>query len=216
LHEGATRGGRQVRVPRRPETGKFIVIQPWEYGHLPRAWVEAATQEADEVWIHSRFVRDPYVRSGVPAEKVRIIPLDFNPAIFRPDGPQAALATTKSVRFLFGAGALDRKGADLLLEAYLCAFSADDDVCLIVKDVATRTFYEGQTFATAFREAQRRAGAPEILYRDDDLTDAELAALYRSGTCFVLPYRAEGFAMPPLEAMACGLPVIVTAGGVTS
>ena len=31
-----------------------------------------------------------------------------------------------------------------------------------------------------------------------------LAALYRACTCVVLPYRGEGFGLPPLEGMACG------------
>ena len=79
------------------------------------------------MWIHSRYVRDIYVRSGVPAEKVRIIPLGFNPEIFTPDGARSPLGTSKSVRFLFVGGALERKGADLLLAAYLRAFTAAAD-----------------------------------------------------------------------------------------
>src|SRR5437660_6525680 len=95
---------------RRPEGGKLIVIQPWEYGHLPQEWVAAARDQADEVWAYSRFVRDVYVRSGVPAEKVRVVPLGFNPAVFTREGPHHPLPTEKSLRFLFVGGALERKG----------------------------------------------------------------------------------------------------------
>ena len=41
-------------------------------------------------------------------------------------------------------------------------------------------------------------------------TDEEdLAALYTSAELFVFPSLAEGFGLPPLEAMACGTPVLV-------
>ncbi|HKQ37203.1 MAG TPA: glycosyltransferase family 1 protein [Verrucomicrobiae bacterium] len=43
--------------------------------------------------------------------------------------------------------------------------------------------------------------------------DAELPALYRSASVFVYPSLYEGFGLPPLEAMACGVPVICSTGG---
>ena len=59
-----------------PSYGKLVVIQPWELSHLPGTdWVTGAAHLASEVWVHSRFVRDTYVRSGVPAERVRLVPL---------------------------------------------------------------------------------------------------------------------------------------------
>ena len=42
------------------------------------------------------------------------------------------------------------------------------------------------------------------------LTDPELRALYESAFCFVFPSLYEGFGLPPLEAMTCGCPVIVS------
>ena len=38
----------------------------------------------------------------------------------------------------------------------------------------------------------------------------ELSALYRNATLFLFASQEEGFGMPPLEAMACGTPVIVS------
>lgn len=40
------------------------------------------------------------------------------------------------------------------------------------------------------------------------ITDEELAAVYNKASCFVYPSFYEGFGLPPLEAMACGTPVI--------
>jgi glycosyltransferase involved in cell wall biosynthesis len=45
------------------------------------------------------------------------------------------------------------------------------------------------------------------------LTEDEMAGLYTACDVLVHPYRGEGFGLPILEAMACGLPVIVTNGG---
>jgi glycosyltransferase involved in cell wall biosynthesis len=42
------------------------------------------------------------------------------------------------------------------------------------------------------------------------VTDGELRALYESAMCFVYPSFYEGFGLPPLEAMHCGCPVIVS------
>jgi glycosyltransferase involved in cell wall biosynthesis len=42
------------------------------------------------------------------------------------------------------------------------------------------------------------------------VSDGELRALYENAACFVYPSLYEGFGLPPLEAMTCGCPVIVS------
>jgi glycosyltransferase involved in cell wall biosynthesis len=42
------------------------------------------------------------------------------------------------------------------------------------------------------------------------VTDGELRALYENAACLVYPSLYEGFGLPPLEAMLCGCPVLVS------
>ncbi|HUZ07318.1 MAG TPA: glycosyltransferase, partial [Candidatus Paceibacterota bacterium] len=199
---------------KRPIHGKLAVIQPWEFGALPEDWVRRA-QDVDEFWVPSSFVRNCYIESGVPAGKVFVVPNGVNADVFHPQAAPMKLATQKKFKFLFVGGTIGRKGPDLLVQAYLKNFKATDDVCLVIKDFGGKSVYAGQTFESRIRAAQSLPGAPEILYLNEELPPDSLPGLYRACDCLVLPYRGEGFGLPVLEAMACGLPVIVTAGGAT-
>ncbi len=198
----------------RPAAGKLAVIQPWEFGSLPKAWVEAA-RNVDAFWVPSNYVRQVYVDSGVPAEKVHVLPNGIDAKLFRPDAKPLKLATRKSFKFLFVGGTIYRKGPDALLKAYVETFTDQDDVCLVIKDFGGGSVYAGQTVEHQIRELQKQPQAPEILYLKQDLPPQDLPGLYTACDCLAHPYRGEGFGLPVLEAMACGLPVMVTAGGAT-
>ncbi|MGO9921519.1 MAG: glycosyltransferase, partial [Isosphaeraceae bacterium] len=112
---------------------------------------------------------------------------------------------------LFVGGTIFRKGIDLLLTAFSRAFRPADGVGLVVKEMGSKSFYRGQT-AEADVTALRERGFP-VEYIERDLSDAEMARLYAACDCLVHPFRGEGFGLPVVEAMACGLPVIVTGAG---
>lgn len=54
------------------------------------------------------------------------------------------------------------------------------------------------------------ANLPDFVRHLGYVSDGELKALYEAASCFVYPSFYEGFGLPPLEAMACGCPVIVS------
>jgi glycosyltransferase involved in cell wall biosynthesis/tetratricopeptide (TPR) repeat protein len=195
--------------------GPFVLIQPWEYGRLPRAWVEPVSANVDEVWCYSRSVLRAYVASGVPEDRVAVVPPGVDPDVFRPDLEPLPLPTAKSVKLLFVGGTIPRKGFDTLLAAYRKAFTSGDDVALVVKEFGASTFYRGQTAGALVERHQADPASPEVVYLPDELPEEALPRLYAACDALVHPYRGEGFGLPVLEAMGCGRPVLVTAGGPT-
>ena len=196
-----------------PPEGHWVMIQPWEFGSLPREWVRPMSERVDELWVPSRYVRDCCIRSGVPAERVAVVPNGVNTDLFKPGNAPYRLKTSKAFKFLFVGGTIQRKGIDVLLDVYTRSFSSADDVCLVIKDMGGQSFYRGQTAKEWIRRFQGDPSHPEIEYIEHNLGDREIAGLYTACDCLVHPYRGEGFGLPIAEAMASGLPVIVTGHG---
>jgi glycosyltransferase involved in cell wall biosynthesis len=195
--------------------GRLAVIQPWEFGAIPRDWLEPLHANVDELWVPSDYVRRMYVDAGIEADRVVTIPNGVDLEVFSPDGPARELPDAgEGTRFLFVGGLIGRKGADVLFDAWREAFAGRDDVTLVLKDFGADDIYR-DSGRQPIREHMASGARPRIVLIDDDLSTDEVAALYRACDVLVHPYRGEGFAMPVLEAMACGLPVIVTAGGPT-
>jgi glycosyltransferase involved in cell wall biosynthesis len=198
-----------------PTSGPFVLYQPWEFGEIPAAWAETIRTRVDEVWTPSEYARQAFLAAGLAPELVHVVPNGVDLERFSPDGPAYPLPTAKATVFLFVGGTTYRKGTDLLLEAFATAFGAGDDVALVVKGFGSATLYRGQSADARIRELASRPDAPEIVLLDEELAFAQIPALYRAADCVVQPYRGEGFCLPALEALACGRPVIVTAGGPT-
>ncbi len=198
--------------------GPTVAILPWEVGAPPRAWLDAVRERCDRVWVPSAYVRDGYVTAGMPPGIVDVVPNGVELDRFTPDGPAripGPPTPSAGCTFLFVGGTIWRKGIDVLLAAWHRAFEPGDDVRLIVKDFGVESSYRGQTTGDDVRALAARDDVAPVIYLDEDLPAAELPALYRAADVVVLPYRGEGFCLPALEAMACGVPVIHTGNGPT-
>jgi tetratricopeptide (TPR) repeat protein len=201
-----------------PRTGRLAVIQPWEFGSLPAAWAPAFRSRVDEVWVPSSYVRECYINSGVPGDKVVVVPNGVNTNRFHPGvvpydlsaNPLTADIGPDTYKFLFVGGTIARKGIDVLLDAFDRAFTAKDDVVLIIKDFGTQTFYANQGAGEIIRALQDKQGGAKLVYLNEDMTEEQIAGLYAACDCLVHPYRGEGYGLPIAEAMACGKPTLVT------
>jgi len=196
----------------RPPCSKFVIMQPWEYGSLPVVWQKAMNDVADEVWVYTRYLKVCYERSGVEPDKIHVIPLGIDPELFNP----TALPLERVKRligdrycFLYNGGVTTRKGTDILVNAYLSEFSVEEPVCLFIKD----SDVYGKELSQKVKVLSERGDIASIIYSAENCSHNELPGLYTSANCYVHPYRAEGYGLPIAEAMACGIPVVVTGGG---
>jgi glycosyltransferase involved in cell wall biosynthesis len=142
-------------------------------------------------------------------EKVFAIP-EAARASFRPtDAAQAAAVRQRlGVRenFLLAVGTIEpRKNLLLLLSAFeaLKRIQPDSDLQLVI--AGGHGWLSGPLF-----EALEKSPARNRILLTDYLHDDDLRGLYSSCRAFVYPSIYEGFGLPPLEAMACGAPVIAS------
>ncbi len=201
--------GEHFATAQLPDVGRIAAVRTWDFGPYPPAWVKRIQEEVDLLLVYCDHVRRHAMASGIAADKVKVVPLGFDEEVFTPSGDTYELATKKRFRFLFVGAPVPRKGADVVLAAYRQAFGPDDDVCLVIKDHPHDLFYEGAAIRDQILAAAADASGPSIEYICELLPPGELAALYRTCDFGVFPYRAEGFCLPILEAMATGLPSIV-------
>lgn len=185
-------------------TGYRIGYTMLEVDGLPEDWV-AACNRMDEVWTPSRWGVEAFARAGV-RRPLAVMPLGYDPMRFHPNLPARRIDSRFVFLSVFEWG--ERKAPDVLLRAYARAFTRSDNVLLLVR---TNNFDSDVHVARQIAALHLPPDAPPIaLIYNHQIAATQLGSLYRSANCFVLPTRGEGWGLPILEAMACGLPVIAT------
>lgn len=190
----------------RPTVPAAVAARTWDFGPLPPSWASIIRTHYAQYWAYSGWIAQQARAAGIEDEKIHVVPPGYDPDLFHPDGPALSGLSDRKFHFLFVGGSCARKGTDILLKGYREAFSAADDVALVLKDHSADAFYRDEPARESI--GLNAKDAPKVVHIDRFLDDEELASLYRAADVAVFPYRAEGFCMPLVEAMACGLPTI--------
>lgn len=209
-----------------PAVGRKVAFGTPEFRVVPADWRATSPSgiaSTVDVMTPSRWSALAFERLGLPRERIHVVPHGIAPDTFHPD----AAARTAARRdlglapdaFVFmNVGAMtDNKGTTLLLEAFAQVAQRHSNVRLVLK--GTDAIYGSQELLRrkldALDTTSRRHIGDRLIYLGQTLSMSQLAGLLRAADCYVSPYLAEGFNMPVLEAAACGVPVICTAGGAT-
>jgi FkbM family methyltransferase len=188
--------------------GLRYILFFWEETSVPADIIAHLNDHFDAVLVAAESVKRTLINSGC-RPPVFVIPIGVDHLIPPETEPLSALrvADGQPLRFLHVSSVFERKGADVLLAAYLNAFTADDAVELYIKTFPNphNQIRDQLELLSAGRERPAR-----VIIDEAPLDDAGMLALYRSAHAMVLPTRGEGFNLPAAEALAMGLPVITT------
>jgi glycosyltransferase involved in cell wall biosynthesis len=181
---------------------------------IARALERSAVRRACAIVSDSAVTRDDLVsRYRVPGERVHVAHLGLHPRFTRPaDSEITATLDRLELRrpYVLYLGGIDaRKDMPALLEAWAQARSAAAEPMTLV--IAGRV-REARGFP-ALLDRARQLGVEPTLSFPGHVADEDLPALHAGARVFAFPSRYEGFGFPPLEAMACGAPVLSSGGG---
>jgi hypothetical protein len=198
------------------EPGRRIVaFTAWEPDAVPADRVDLLNRY-DAVLVPSRFNRDVLIASGVR------VPVRAVPHIARrpvpgppPELPGAGPETT--VFAVLGTWTTRKALADTIT-AYLDAFTARDDVLLVVKTtpedhIALGAGIYRETWESLARLLVRYRDAPRVHLAVQHWPQPAIDALHARADCFVNLSRSEGWGLPTFDAGIAGTPVVVTGWG---
>jgi glycosyltransferase involved in cell wall biosynthesis len=189
---------------RYPETHPVDRVR-WLDKGLPRA-----LEKSTAILVDSEFVRQEVLTTfGIVPERVTVVHLGVSEA-FRPRSPGETAAALKPLDLVHGSylltvGTIEpRKNLAHALEAYtLLSPNLRERFPLVV--AGAKGWRAGPMEATLRQLADR--GQIRFL---GHVPGSDLPALYAGAAAFVFPSLYEGFGLPPLEAMASGVPVLVS------
>jgi glycosyltransferase involved in cell wall biosynthesis len=171
------------------------------------AW---SVRRARRVIVISESTRQDVVRFlGKPEEQVDVVYCGVEKR-FRPQDP-AAVATFRCEkglpeRFILFLGTLEpRKNVVSLLEAYARLVTRDGNLVPALVVAGGKGWFYQRIFA-----AVERLDLSDRVIFPGYVAEEEKPLWYNAAELFVYPSLFEGFGLPPLEAMACGTPVIVS------
>lgn len=194
-----------------PRAKYHIAYTPFETDGAPITWL-LPLRGVDEVWVPSYHNKHAYTGVGIDPNKIHVMPHGVEVERFNPDVEPLKY---NSGKFNFGSifDWTERKNPVALIRAYYNAFYKGEDVTLTIRTFWRFPLEKSREYIMS--EVQKikdgyagRKDFPKVLFWFNTVNEDVLPNLYKSFDCFVMPTRGEGFGLPFLEAMACGVPTI--------
>lgn len=175
-------------------------------------WAYRGMKKADRIIANSNYTKKDIVKHlNVPEWKIQVAypPIQeyFKVEEEAPESFFNQHGLNKKKKYLLSVGALDlpRKNLKTVLEAFAHFYKENKNVHLLLIGYTT--------LKGSLDDLQTRIkslGIENAVHIITNVPDDELVAFYNLASVFLFPTLYEGFGLPPLEAMACGTPVIAS------
>lgn len=178
-----------------------IGYTPWESSKLPPSWPDILNS-CDEVWTTSEKCQEWFLNNGVRGP-VRVYKHGIEDLwkVPRLRNPQ------NKIRFLHIGEPAQRKGGQLALTAFRAAFGNRDDVHLTIKAFAESTIRHKDNQGNILGPISE---LNNVTLRTEVMTQDQLLSLILTHDALIYPSYGEGFGLIPLQALATGMPSVVT------
>jgi glycosyltransferase involved in cell wall biosynthesis len=170
-----------------------------------------ALKTADSIITVSQFTADELVSfARVAHDRISVVPNGIDHERFHPPGDNSRLEEVKTrynlppAFYLFVGQPSKQKNLSLIVESYASG-KLPGDFRLPV--VVTCNLRRGRLFEDTLTRI-RQLGLSDLFQFTGYIPDKDLPLVYAAARALLYPSRYEGFGSPPLEAMACGTPVV--------
>lgn len=195
-----------------------IALPAYRGGPLQRAYtglVRAASANAASILTDSEFSKGDILKYlGVDAARVTVVPLAVEPR-FTPNVPEADLVRVHEryalpEHYVLYLGGFDsRKNIETLMQVYVwCGESIGEEYPLVICGESSTPVVTDGGERLSLAQMAEQLEVSDVVRFIGRVAEEDKPALYAGARCFLFPSTYEGFGLPPLEAMACGVPVV--------
>jgi len=182
----------------------YLGYSPWYYTVLQRFRVPLSLRTADSIITVSEFTkRELTSRLNIKESKINVVHSGVDDVFFQSEEGKKIQVPDQYI--LFVGGAHKRKNIDGVVEAFKRLKQREDIPHeLLLVGPSPRSTYDDTGIDWSDIESD-----PDIVPAGY-VSQRELKYIYGNADTFVFPSYYEGFGLPPLEAMACGTPVVAS------